>query len=144
VKKNNLDFKVVREEWNKYRLMNGDSVRIKASLSNLTVAEKETEKERELSFDFKNIFYKDPTSNDKGTPSADSKIAPNDVVESVKFEAVSEPMNIYDVPEQYIILIKSKVREIRKTKKFDSQGNRVYGYHVETAVNIVKYPVFKH
>lgn len=134
-----LDFDVIREEWNKYRLVAGALVRAKASLSNVTAVEISGEKQ-EMSFTFKNAFYKDPSPDDKGTPSADSKITAEDVVETLGFEAISEPMNVYDVPGRCVILAKSKLKEIRKTRKFDSEGNRIYAYTMRCAVSVAKYP----
>lgn len=136
-----LDFNVVREEWNKYRLVGGGFFRVKASLSSLTAVEASDGKQ-ELSFAFKNAFYKDPSPSDKGTPSSDPKTTAEDVVETPEFETISEPMNVYDVPERYVILARLKLNEIRKTRKFDAQGNRIYGYNMGSAISVAKYPKF--
>lgn len=132
-----LDFLIVREEWSKYRVLNDETM---AKVKLILTAIRETGQEGKFHYSLKATFIKDPSSSDAKTSAASTATEEPLVEEEVPFEKVSEPINIYDIPEKFILLTKPILSVIKRTNKFDSKGNRVYNIKLDCAVNVVKYP----
>lgn len=136
-----LNFIVVREDWSQYRLREtGSLVKVKISMSEIIDTGRKKGNLKELKFGAKNVFYKEPSPDDKGEPSQDTRILPEDVVEKYHFDRVSEPLNIYDVTDRFLILVKPVLKAMEKTKKFNSSGDRIFNYELDCSINVVGYP----
>jgi hypothetical protein len=136
-----LDFLVVREDWSEYKLVRtGEHVKTKAAVTNIIDTGRKEGKKFEARLGFTNMFFKAPMPDDKGEPSADTKIADGDIIEDMQFEKIREPLNIYDVPEKLILIVKGELTELKKTAKFDASGNRIYHYGIACDVSVVEYP----
>ena len=141
VEEERLNFTIVREDWSTYRLKDtGSLVKFKVSMSDLIDTGRRKGKAPELNFTSNTVFFKEPSPDDKGEPSDSSKIEEGDIIQDLQFEKIFEPVNIYDVPEKFILLVKQRLKDIKKTKKFDLKGNRIYQSGVECDINIVNYP----
>ena len=82
-----------------------------------------------------------PVAEDRGTPSTDQSLKPEDILGTVGFEKISEVIDAYDIPEKkFLLLIKSHLMRIVKTAKFDVNGNRVYRLDIALAITNVGYP----
>jgi len=135
-----LDFLVIREDWSEYKLVtDGTKVKIKASVSDIVDVGKKGKK-REVRLAFNNVFYKEVSADDKGEPSENPIISEEDVIQELEYEKIREPLNIYDVPNKFIIIVRTSLTELKKTRKFDSKGNRIYHYGISCLVNVVEYP----
>ena len=135
-----LDFSVIRESWSEYKLANNTTVKVKASISAIIDTGKKKGKLKEVKIGFQNQFFKQSSPDDKGEPSENTKISEEDIVEELEFEKIREPLNIYDVPEDFILLIRTSLTELKKTRKFNSKGSRIYHYGIDCPVSIVQYP----
>jgi hypothetical protein len=135
-----LNFVVIREDWSEYRLEDGSIVKVKASISDIIDAGKMKGKLHELKFVFNNVFFKEPSPDDRGTPSDSPKISEEDIIQDLKFEKIREPLNIYDIPEKLVLLVQVKLTDLKKTRKFDFNGNRIYHCGISCAINVVRYP----
>jgi hypothetical protein len=135
-----LSFLVVREEWSEYKLVSdGSLVRTKVAISDVIDTGRK-EGKLQVRFAFKNVFFKEPSIDDKGEPSADQKTSKDDEIEEMKREKIREPISIYDVPDKFILLVKAQLTDLKKTKKFDASGNRIYNYGISVSINVVEYP----
>ncbi|MGD0330395.1 MAG: hypothetical protein ABSB40_08130 [Nitrososphaeria archaeon] len=142
-KRKRLSFSTVRENWNEYKLIDT------GSLLNIKVVLKEVvdigQKDKQV-LDFKTEVesFKEPLPDDKGEPSKDGEPSfipmAKDELESLNFERISEPLNIYDIPNKFLFLLKPVLDKVEKSNKFDKEGNRIYLYDVKCAPIIVEYP----
>ena len=82
--------------------------------------------------EFRPPSYVDPVDDDKGSPSEDERIQEGDVIGEVKFVIIKETTDIYETQGRTIILIGHEIRKVRRTKKFDRNGTRIY--ETETAL----------
>ena len=136
-----LDFSVVRESWSEYKVVNdGTIAKIKASISEVVDTGQKKGKSQRVRFGFQSQFFKQTTPDDKGEPSETQKTSEEDIIETLQFEKIREPINIYDVPEKFVLLTRTTLKKLRKTRKFNSQGNRIYNYELVCDVNVVAYP----
>jgi len=138
--KKRLDFKVIREDWSEYKVEDGSLVKVKNSISEIIETGRKKGNKKELLFGTNYVFFKEETPDDVGTPSENQTITDEDIDRELKFEIINEPINIYDVPDKFIILQKNTLEKLVRTKKFNLEGKRIYNYTVECAVNVVKYP----
>lgn len=131
------DFFVIREEWNSYGLLpTHDKLRVKVMLSGVQLAG-----ENQARFEFSQIMKKEPSTDDKGTPSSDQTVTPEDAVEHVTFERIFESLNIYDCPSlRKLIMVKPILVTFTKSSKFDSKGDRIYVLDFRMAVSPIDYP----
>ncbi len=132
-------FLVVREDWSEYKIKKDNSiVKLKASVTDVVDTKKEGK--NRLKFEFSSQFFKSPTEDDKGAPSEDVKINPEDVIEDLEVEKINEPMNIYDIPDMFMITMKVRLITLKKTGKYNQKGERIYQYETVCDVSMMKYP----
>ncbi len=133
-----IDFIAVREEWNSYKLRNGSTLKTKVMLRSL-LRSPETGM---LNAQFVPLASLFPAVNeDKGSPSDDQTIRPEDVIGPTGFDVVSEAVNIYDIPaSRQLLLSSSFLRNVNKTKKFAKDGGRIYQVDFAIAVGPIPYP----
>lgn len=136
-----LEYTTVREDWSKYKLDDDSVVKIKVTITEIIDTGLKKGKTRELKFGVRNMIFKEPTPDDKGEPSENQKILNGDIIQDLTIQKrISESLNIYDVPDKLLLLIRPRLKEIKKTKKFDLSGNRIYQYIVLCDASIISYP----
>lgn len=136
-----LDFSAIRELWSEYKVIkDGTIVKVKTSISEIIDTGEKKGKSHKVKFNFQNQFYKQHSSDDKGEPSETTKTSEEDIIEEVKFEKIREPICIYDVPDKLVLVTRTVLKALKKTRKFNAQGNRIYNYEVVFLVNQVGYP----
>ena len=130
-----ISYHTVREEWSVYRLEGGTTLKVKHSVS-MILADKA---EQRTSFSYTNVSYLYAVSEDKGKPS-EGALQDSDTLGDSKFEVISEPWNIYETEAKTLIFVLPKLKRVRKTGKFNKDGNRVYIYDSEIIVSLMPYP----
>ena len=141
---NKINFVVIRDDWSEYKIKDdGLTVKVRMSLTELIDTGIKKGKASKLKFGTKASFFKEPNPEDKGEPSENPKISDEDIMGELEFEKIREPLNIYDVPDKFLIILRSSLDKIKKTSKFDANGKRIYQFGVENALNVVPYPKMK-
>ncbi len=130
------EFFVIREEWNRYRLLPENiSLRIRISLVSVNF---EGDK---VHVEISQIMKKPPIPEDKGPPSENQSIAEKDILKEMQFERVFESLNIYDIPKmRKLLMVKPILESYSMTKKFDAKGDRFYQSKFRLAVAPINYP----
>ena len=122
-----LDFDVLSESWNKYRLEDGSILKIK----NPAVKVFKTTKVDSLG----NSVYKTAGTTLisclvpkelKGTPSPPSEITQADIIADLKFVTISEEWCEYKVSDGVLLRAKTVLTKVSKTKKFNLYGEPLY------------------
>jgi hypothetical protein len=132
-----IDFVAVREDWNTYKVRNGSTLRTKVMLRGVI----RTPETGMLNGQFMPLASLFPVKEDKGPPSDDQTIRPEDVLGPTAFDIVSEPVNIYDIPaSRQLLFISGFLRTVNKTKKFAKDGSRIYQADFAVAVSQLPYP----
>jgi hypothetical protein len=134
-------FLIIREEWNRYKLLHDNTeLRIKLPLVSMKVEKKDTAGGTGA-LSFTQIFFKEETPEDTGPPSHDQSITEQDVVEEIKFESIIESVNIYDFPSiKNLLVCRPSLVKITRTNKFDANGKRMYQYETRMSIASVQYP----
>jgi hypothetical protein len=135
---NHIDFLTVREEVNEYKIPDDNStIKMKVTLIDL----RKKEIEGQFSFYPQAVFTKTDTPSDLKKP--EEQESSEEQTQAVGFQAVVEPINIYDIPGKFILLIKPFLTNVMRSNRFDGEGKRVYTYKIDCLVNVVSYPEFK-
>ncbi len=136
-----VDFDVVREDWSSDKLETGTSVRHKISVNALEF----DDEKRQAKPQFKSMYHLIPSKEDQGPPDENfvpGRLTDADVLGQVKFEPLKEPMNIYDVPsEKVLVLTKLFIRQVGRTEKFNKKGFRIFKAILLIAAGTIPYPV---
>jgi len=125
-----LDFDVVSEPWNRYKLEEGPIIKSKVVLKNITL-ERNSEGELGYKLDYQNIntiievpmVIQGPPSERKFKH---EEIEQNATYNELKYSTLSETWNEYIVENGLKIRIKNIVSRVKKTDKFDTKGYPLY------------------
>lgn len=151
-----VDFDVIREDWNKYKLEDGTIIKTKFVLINVMVektlkeliSEAKAKKKKGskqlmgIAIQSKNVVGVEAPKKLKGAPS--SQYTPQELQASiihkdVDFEVIKERRNEYKLKNGMIIKVRASPFAISKTSKFDSQGLPIYSVN-STADVIFVFP----
>lgn len=134
-----IDFDVVREEWNKYKLEDGIIIKSKFVLINFMLeksleelikeAKKKSKKGMGISLQSKNIMGVEAPIKLRGIPSSSytpQELQASIIKKDVDFEVIKERRNEYKLKNGMIIKVRHSPLEISKSSKFDSQGLPIY------------------
>lgn len=135
-------FITVREEWNRYLLSDKTELKLKISMSGVTVQGKyEATGTGQAASSFTPVFYKEPSSEDKGQPSTPPVLTDSDPLRELGFETQHESINIYDVPSiRNLLICRPQLAKIYASDKFDQNGSRIYRYETKMLLAVVPYP----
>lgn len=125
-----IEFKVVREKWNEYRLSDGAILRAKLILGKVLappgVALEDTDV---LNFQTQNMIIAYVPSKMKGTPIG-RPLTPQELQDSVTddldFKQTREAVNEYMLPNNTIIRLRLMLTRVAKTDKFTPDGTPIY------------------
>lgn len=132
-----MDFDVIQEGWNKYKLENGVIIKSKFVLINVMMDKnleelvKEAKEKKEpkmrvgMAIQSRNVMGVEAPKELRGLPSA--KCSPKELQVSIiekdmEFEVIKERRNAYKLKNGITIKVRHSPIEIAKTSKFDSQG----------------------
>jgi len=136
-----VDFEMIREEWNKYKLGDGTTLKTKFVLVSVMMEKGLEEllkeaKERKgtkvgmgIAIQSRNIIGVEAPKKLRGPPSGPYN--PQDLQASIirrdiDFEVITEKRNEYKLENGITIKVKSSPLEISKTSKYDQQGLPIY------------------
>lgn len=122
-----LDFEIIKETWNKYKLEDGSIVRLKNPLIKVY----KTDKSDVLGIPVYRIGGMTLLSSLvpeelKGKPSEDQNVVPADIILELKFSIISEEWCEYKLSDGVIFRSKTVVNKIVKTKKYNNYGEPIY------------------
>lgn len=129
-----IPFKIIREDWNIYKLDNGSTLKIRTPLLALKRVQA-----GQTRFTFGNLTMTDPGPADTGKPSENQKIKTEDIGEESKFTILKEMVNIYETEDQTIVLVIPRIRSLRRTKKYDGAGVRIYQMDTQSSVSVLPF-----
>lgn len=133
-KLNFLEFKVINEPWNEYKLEDQTTLRVKIVLTGVL-----GEGDGKFSLSHAPIFSVVPNEIYVGIPSPplkpDEKLEDSIEAEDLKFSQITDYWNEYDVPSEGIILsIKGILVSAARTKRHDERGLPIYITNVQLIV----------
>jgi hypothetical protein len=134
-----IDFDVIREEWNKYKLEDGTIVKSKFVLINFMLeksleelikeAKKKSKTGMGVSLQSKNIMGVEAPTKLRGIPSSSytpQELQASIIKKDVDFEVIKERRNEYKLKNGMTIKVRHSPLEISKSSKFDSYGLPIY------------------
>jgi len=136
-----VDFEVVREGWNKYRLIQDETIlKTKFVLINVIMEKNykkimegaKTEKGLKIGFGFQsqNVIGVEAPARLRGEPDTKTytieELRSSIVKEDLDFETLKETWNVYNLEDGITIKVRGAPIRVSRTSKFDSQGLPVY------------------
>jgi hypothetical protein len=136
-----VDFIVVREAWNRYRLEDKAILKTKFVLINVFAERNYLEKLKKAKaekgkagFAFKvqssNVVGVEIPPSLLGEPSAEGytfqELESSIAKEDIDFEAISETWNVYKLASEVEMKVRNSPVRVRRTSKFDSHGVPIY------------------
>lgn len=138
-----VDFDVIREDWNRYKLEDGAIIKTKFVLINVmmektmkeliseakTKKKKKSEKLMGVAIQSKNVVGAEVPKKLRGSPSSPytpQELQASIIHKDVDFEVIKERRSEYKLKNGMTIKVKSSPFTISKTNKFDSQGLPLY------------------
>jgi len=136
-----VDFKVIREEWNKYKLEDGTIIKMKFVLISVMMEKSLEEfvkeaKERKgtkvgmgVVVQSRNVMGVEAPKKLRGQPSgtySHQDLQASIIKRDMDFEVITEKRNEYKLENGITIKVKSSPLEISKTSKYDQQGLPIY------------------
>jgi len=147
-----VDFKVEREEWNKYKLSDGAILKTKFVLINVLAEKgfkkkiKETKIKKGIKVGFQlqstNVVGVEVPAHFIGEPSdrpySREELESSVVVDDIDFETILETWNIYKLEDGILLKIRNSPIRIRRTNKFDSRGVPIYLIDFTADIKVVQ------
>ena len=130
-----LDFKILKEGWNEYKLENGSIVRVKHVLL------KVIKEEPNLSVNATTVVAVFSPPELKGIPSTKA-YTPQELESSIegenlKFETIKEDWNLYELGNKIKLHIKPVLTLISSTNKYDSRGEPIYLTQLQALTKVI-------
>jgi hypothetical protein len=131
----NLDFEVLKEDWNEYEIENGDKLKVKFVM--VKIVRKKIPGGYNFGFNSNNVIgIFSPKIRDPGKPYSPDEIFKSIVNSDMKWKPIKEAWNKYLIKkDKSIVEVKIVITEIDKTDKIDEYGDPHYLIRLE--------PVFK-
>jgi hypothetical protein len=134
-----LDFTVVRQVWNRYRLDDNTILKVMLVLTRVVkVAPQQTDQQPTYSVDFQNMIV--ALSSDKGQPDA-AAYSPEEMREAVTkddihFDTQEQEWNEYVVDDGTKIRIQPILLQVSKTSKYDNKGYPLYLVNINATMDV--------
>ena len=129
-----IDFKVIKEDWNEYELEDGSILRGKVIVVKLL------EGESGLIVNSTNVFGVLVPPELRGKPSptrySEEELLKHVVKEDIKFKVIKEDWNEYELEDGSRLFVKLTLVSVSKTDIYDPHGEPVYLINAQ--------PIFKH
>ena len=135
-----IDFDVVREPWQKYEL--NDNTKVKTKLAVIKIYKKLNEDGNPFyTIDGQTLTALLAPAESRGPPDTNiytpQQYAESVIQHDVKYSTLSEEWHEYIIDDGTRLRIKTTVTRIRKTSKFDKDGEPVYLVDTGMLVNTV-------
>ena len=132
-----IDFEMVEEPWNLYKLEDGSLIKFKLVL--IKVVPSKTDPEN-YSFNTANVVGVQSPVELRGDPTLPpTKGTYNDFEKKdLDFEVIKESWNEYKLKGGIIVKIKPAITAINKTKSFDRYGEPIYVVHSQPLIKPIK------
>jgi len=137
-----IEFKVVWEDWDVYKLENNLLLKVKIPLTRITDSgERDAEGNAKLSFDGSPLL-RVQGDIELNEPSQDQIIdLTKDLVKKLNFEVISEGVQIYYIPEaKQLLMLKYNPQEIWQTSKNDQDGYPIHHVNAKISISFQKIP----
>jgi hypothetical protein len=126
-----LEYKVIDEPWNVYKLADGSTLRVRIIVSGII-----KESETALSIQAREVYNVIPNPEYLGVPSLPLK--PNENIdayieaEDLKITEKTDYWNTYSIPsENLVVAVKGELVEASRTSRHDEKGIPVYRVNVQ-------------
>lgn len=133
-----IDFDVVREPWQKYELHDNTKVKTKLAITKIYKKLNEDGKPN-YTIDGQNLTALLAPSESKGPPDSNiytpQQYEQSVIQDDVKYSTLSEEWHEYIIDDGTRLRIKTTVTRIRKTSKFDKDGEPVYLVDTSALIN---------
>jgi hypothetical protein len=143
-----VDFEVIREGWNRYRLEDGSILKVKFILINAITEKnfakiiKKTKPGKAQKVDFaiqpETVFGIEAPMNLRGEPDTkkytETELLSSIVKKDIDFEAITETWNIYKLKNGLTLKVRNSPINVSRTSKFDERGLPLYV--IESAADI--------
>ncbi len=136
-----VDFDVVKENWNKYQLPQGIVMRTRSPLIKIFKAKGGNKLDQGTYLTAGSSVFDVLCPLDvKGTPSEDTSVKPEDIVEDdVDFKVISEDWSEYLLlPDNLILKTKPVIVKVSKTRKFNQFGDPIFSVQSNLAIKITE------
>jgi len=122
-----LDFEIVSEPWNKYKLEDGSIVRVKnPAIKAFKTSQLDGLGTHVYRMGGLTLISSTVPKELKGEPSSDENITSSDIISECKFTTLCEDWCEYKLSNGVILRSKTVVTKIMKTKKFNKYGEPIY------------------
>jgi len=137
------DFKIVREDWNSYRLGDGSILKVRQLLTRIARPPTADASQPDLGVEMSNLLTAVlPSPNLKGTPST-QQYGPQELSQSIaqpnmKYEPIQEVTNEYVTKSGIKLLFQIASLNVARTSKFGPSGDPIYMVNAQTNVQILQ------
>jgi hypothetical protein len=122
-----LDFDILKENWNKYKTEDGSILKIKnPTIKVFKTAERDSRGNPIYRIAGISMVVSIVPDSLKSNPSQDETVYPSDVLDELKFTVISEDWSEYKLSDGIIFRVKTVVNKISRTKKFNEYGEPIY------------------
>ncbi len=123
-----LEFKVKKEVWNIYEVIDGSKIKAKFVL--IKIVKDELTEKLGLSVNAQKIITVIPPPKLRGPPSSKQlnfqELTDSIVDDDMEFKAIKDDWNVYELEDGTKIKAKLFITSISKTDKFDTLGDPIY------------------
>jgi len=135
-----VKFKVIKEDWNEYKLSDGATLRTKVVLAKvITQAGSTVQNTEGFNFQTQNLTVAYVPQNMKGTPIG-RPLTPQEILDSViedlDYEQTKEAVNEYKLSNNVTIKLRLMVTRVSKTDKFNVDGTPIYATQTQIVPQI--------
>jgi hypothetical protein len=144
-KKDHIQFITIREDFNEYEVENGQTLRFKPSIVDLSIESKVgSNKGSQLGIkDISHVITNDEIDTSSMELSSAEAVTEKDQVRELKFVPNKQIINIYET-QKHLILVAPFISKIFLTNKKDKTNSPILRYTYEMNINVIdKEPLHK-
>jgi|SRR2546427_2454034 len=138
-----LDFQILNEQWNQYRLSDGVALKLKFVLRKVQLLKTANGKAGEIRIDQTTIVATEVPTELLGPPGKEyslEEIAQSIVDPDIPFDALSRTPFSYLLSDGKLVIVEIQLRTVGKSSLFGETGEPKYKINFETRVNIIGPP----
>ena len=133
-----LEFDVIREDFNLYKIENGQLLKAKHVVTDITIKSSLHNKQMvNLTLkDISHIITNVKIDTTGFQISSSDKVTEKDQLHELKFRAIKEVVNIYET-DKALLFLASKIQKIFLTNKIDNTGAPILRYETSTGFSLL-------